>query len=843
MSLRAFVVGAAFFVLSLVAGSITQSTAIAQNNGDGPVWFDEGIDPEQWYWDHEIEHSWEPAYLDLATGDPKLFDHGVYAWPFALDSIGWNMQSYQNYGGTPYFHHGMDMMKIYGTQVFNRSGGQVINIENYRPGWDLYWEVAVLDPDGYIWQYHHIDPDTIPQYIWDKWQEYLADPVNGGFIEPDTWIGNIIEWPVWSFGKQFNHIHLNILAAGGVYVNGFEFHEPLPDTDGPEIQGIGLLQNGQIYSGNTVEGEYSLYVRARDLILDNVYYLPPWEINFSVDCGPMHTTWRFDRLPGGADRYAYLNDFYVVPPTCGDYSCRDYYIDLGFIPDSQFVFPTSGGEHTVHVTVSDYAGNSASQSYTYMVVAPPDGVPVWQDDFEADRGWIPNPDGTDTATSGQWERGDPDATYSSGPKQLGTTPSGLNDLVTGRLAGSSATSYDIDGGVTSIRSPAITLPITDSLVLSFRYYLAHGSNSSSADYLRMKVIGSTTETVFEELGAANNDDGAWTIANISLNAFAGQTVYLLIEAADAGGESLVEAGIDNVIIVIPTNFAPVANPQAVSTVEDVPLSIVLTGFDQDCNPLTYNVVSDPAHGTLAGTAPELTYIPEANYFGNDSFTFVVNDGYVNSEPAEVSVEVLPVNDSPIVDAGEDRISWEGEVISFAGVYTDPDQGFGLLAGIEVLWNFGDGVSVTGTLTPTHIYPDNGIYTVTLTVTDDLGSSGSDWLLVAAINVAPLLSPLEDLNIVVGETFTVTAIYTDPGLLDTHSVLISWGDGVTETLDLGMGQGSFDFSHVYQAAGIYAVVVTLTDGDGGLATRTFYITVEPVALNTVSYWLPAIYRRP
>ena len=40
--------------------------------------------------------------LELATGDPSLLtDHGVYAWPFALDSIGWSMQSYQDYGGTP----------------------------------------------------------------------------------------------------------------------------------------------------------------------------------------------------------------------------------------------------------------------------------------------------------------------------------------------------------------------------------------------------------------------------------------------------------------------------------------------------------------------------------------------------------------------------------------------------------------------------------------------------------------------------------------------------------------------------------------------------------------------
>ncbi len=128
-------------------------------------------------------------------------------------------------------------------------------------------------------------------------------------------------------------------------------------------------------------------------------------------------------------------------------------------------------------------------------------------------------------------------TYSNGPKQLGTTPSGLKDLVTGRLAGSTANTYDIDGGVTSIRSPEISLPVADSLTLSFRYYLAHGSNASSEDFLRVSVVGTTSVTVLEELGAANNDDGVWVINNMSIDGFVGDSVYLLIEAGDASADS------------------------------------------------------------------------------------------------------------------------------------------------------------------------------------------------------------------------------------------------------------------------------------------------------------------
>jgi len=174
---------------------------------------------------------------------------------------------------------------------------------------------------------------------------------------------------------------------------------------------------------------------------------------------------------------------------------------------------------------------------------------VFSDTFETDRGWTRNPNATDTATTGTWERGDPQSTSSNGLKQLGTTVSGVNDLVTGRLSGPSSGSYDLDGGSTSIQSPAIVLPESGVLTMTFSYYLAHGSNSSSADYLRVSVAGATQATVFQELGDANDDDGVWATATVDLSAFAGQTIRILIEAADAAGASLVEAAIDDVKIV------------------------------------------------------------------------------------------------------------------------------------------------------------------------------------------------------------------------------------------------------------------------------------------------------
>jgi hypothetical protein len=198
----------------------------------------------------------------------------------------------------------------------------------------------------------------------------------------------------------------------------------------------------------------------------------------------------------------------------------------------------TGNNGTTHNAATDLPLDCTSQTV------------IFTDDFETNKGWVVNPNASDTATTGQWERGNPEDTNSGGAKQLGTTTSGVNDLVTGRLAGTAAGSFDIDGGVTSIRSPSITLPATGNLVLTFNSYLAHANNASSADFLRVRIVsGATTTTVFQSLGAAANVNGAWALSTVNLNAFAGQSITILIEAADAAGASLVEAGIDDVRIV------------------------------------------------------------------------------------------------------------------------------------------------------------------------------------------------------------------------------------------------------------------------------------------------------
>lgn len=179
----------------------------------------------------------------------------------------------------------------------------------------------------------------------------------------------------------------------------------------------------------------------------------------------------------------------------------------------------------------------------------PEPTVVYSDDFEAERGWTVNPAGTDTATLGRFERGDPGQTSSGGvTTQPGTTPSGTYGLVSGAAAGAGAGDGDIDGGVTSAQSPAITLPASGTLTLSFSWYLGHLNNASSADYIRVRVVGTTTTTVLNQTGAASNRAAAWATATANVSGHAGQVVRVVVDAADASGASLVEAGIDDVRI-------------------------------------------------------------------------------------------------------------------------------------------------------------------------------------------------------------------------------------------------------------------------------------------------------
>lgn len=304
-----------------------------------------------------VERDFHPAYLKYASGELQKVrgerEKKRYPWPVSVKSIGHSMASYQRYGfwGGAYFHHGIDIRADAGSDVIASAGGQVINIENYMPGDDAYWEVAILDSDGFIWQYHHIARESIPENIFKAYKDKTP-------IESGTKIGEVYFWGIVTFGERFHHIHLNVLGKNKEYLNPFEFLEILPDKSAPEIGGFHVIKKGT---------QYTIAAEVRDLVLSDVFVLPPNEIRVSVDGDKPFTVWKFDSLPGGASNEAFVNNFYVPELACGDYDCRKPVIDLGFRKNPSQVFPLNNGKHRLNLWVSDYNGNEAEKSFEWTV--------------------------------------------------------------------------------------------------------------------------------------------------------------------------------------------------------------------------------------------------------------------------------------------------------------------------------------------------------------------------------------------------------------------------------------------------------------------------------------------
>ena len=93
---------------------------------------------------------------------------------------------------------------------------------------------------------------------------------------------------------------------------------------------------------------------------------------------------------------------------------------------------------------------------------------------------------------------------------------------------------------------------------------------------------------------------------------------------------------------------PLAYDLSVTTDEDTMVPVTLNGLGAPASVLSYTT-SDPLHGSLSGTAPDLSYLPDLNYYGDDLFTYQVWDGAKVSASATVTITINPINDVPVAN--------------------------------------------------------------------------------------------------------------------------------------------------------------------------------------------------
>lgn len=253
------------------------------------------------------------------------------------------------------------------------------------------------------------------------------------------------------------------------------------------------------------------------------------------------------------------SDLYVTSGTTRDYEYGTYRIfaytfelSVRDYPDDALIPSETGRNKEAVLYLMERAWCPLSVLGTTVRTAR---CGAFDDDLEVHRGWRVNDAGTDTATSGRWQRGDPQpTTTAAGRKQPAGVTSGRYGFVTGTLAGSSPNANDLDGGRTTTTSPSIALPATANQKLQFRWTFAHDASASAADELRVEVIdetAATETTVLLVQGAAVERNAGWHLASIDLTAFAGHAVRLRFSATDAGTNGLVEAAFDDVRVTQP----------------------------------------------------------------------------------------------------------------------------------------------------------------------------------------------------------------------------------------------------------------------------------------------------
>lgn len=201
--------------------------------------------------------------------------------------------------------------------------------------------------------------------------------------------------------------------------------------------------------------------------------------------------------------------------------------------------------------------------------------------------------------------------------------------------------------------------------------------------------------------------------------------------------------------------------------------------------------------------------------GNGRIRIEYCDALSGSTNPGASVENImcqPPNQPPTPDAGGPYTGFEGSAIPMSEASaTDPD-----VDSLTYSW------SVDSTLCsfddPSALNPDltcidNGDYTATLTVSDGINPPESSWARVTVNNVAPAIITLtlSPATIDENQSVTLSGSFTDPGILDTHEVVIDWGDGSNDRIELDANVLNFGpVSHTYLDDGPYPGNGTPTD---------------------------------
>jgi len=297
------------------------------------------------------------------------------------------------------------------------------------------------------------------------------------------------------------------------------------------------------------------------------------------------------------------------------------------------------------------------------------------------------------------------------------------------------------------------------------------------------------------------------------------------------------------ITVTAVNDLPVADTQVVSTNEDTSVVITLSGSDIDDDALTYQVIILPTQGVLTGSAPNLTYQPNANFNGEDSFTFRVNDGTSDSPEVTIDITVNTVNDSPtlsIISPQSGDVFTSGETISFSANAIDIEDGN---IAANVSWvvnpgaiNLGVGDTVNATFAA-------GDFSVAATIVDSGNVSVSQNIVISIIdtNKIPVVTSIPVTTTKVNASYSYAINVIDEDANDVFNFgILSAPTGMT----IDASTGVISWGPQQSDLGTHFVSVQIDDGQGGVITHDYSLivveeTIDDAAHLGTDFWIPRL----
>ena len=278
------------------------------------------------------------------------------------------------------------------------------------------------------------------------------------------------------------------------------------------------------------------------------------------------------------------------------------------------------------------------------------------------------------------------------------------------------------------------------------------------------------------------------------------------------------------ITINAVNDAPVATADTSTTSEDTPVTTTVLSNDSDVDgdTLTVTGVTNPTNGAaMINSGTTVTYTPDENFNGVDSYTYTISDGNGGTDTATVTITVSPVNDAPVLDMVSDITVTELDAASITVSASDADGDSLAISNsinMPVTATFNETTTTFTWITTydTVKYTDSEIFTGMIIVTDSGGLSDNQTVNITVNNKnrAPTLLPLSNITIKEGGTFTLNPIAVDSDKDELTFVYLDVPD------DFVGGDGTWKVN----ASDDYTIDVSVVDSGGLYDNQSVAINV-------------------